>query len=49
MYIISCLKKRRLCYLQSSGILFVLGFKNNKNICQKQHIIKIHRIMKLKT
>ena len=39
-----CLKKRRLyttkvsCYLQSSGILFVLCSKNNKNICQNQII-----------
>ena len=39
-----CLKKRRLyttkvsCYLQSSGILFVLRSKSNKNICQNQII-----------
>ena len=43
---IGCLKKRRLytnkvsCYLQSSGILFVLCSRNNKYTCQKQYIKK---------
>ena len=26
------------CYLQSTGILFVLCSENNKNICQNQYI-----------
>ena len=40
------LKKRRFytikvsCYSQSSGTLFLLCSKNNKNICQKQYINK---------
>ena len=47
IYIYSCLKKRRLyttkascisCYFQSSGILFVLCSKNDKNVCQSQYM-----------
>ena len=43
---LNCLKKRRFyttkvsCYSQSSGTLFLLCSKNNKNICQKQYINK---------
>ena len=43
---LNCLKKRRFyttkvsCYSQSSGILFLLCSKNNKNICQKKYINK---------